>query len=643
MFVSFLGIGQNSLADSLLTSLQSAKDDTDKVNKLNQISLEFENQTDYIKAKVYSMQAINLAKRLTYKKGEALANKRIGNIYFDQGDYSKAIEFYYNTLKIYEEIKDKKGISSINTNIGNTYSCQKDDQKAIAYFNKSIKGLDELKMQKSTQYFNALIGIGTAYEHLSNFDKAIEFYSKCQIIAAETNDLEGAAISYNNIGNIYKEQRKQYKEALDYYFKSLKIREEIGDKYFIATSCNNIGSIYLIQNKNKEALYYCSKSLALAKEIEALDLVIDAEFYLSSIYENMGNKAQALTHYKEFITARDSVFSAEKIKNIASQESKIKEEQMEAGFKETQIKKEAELKQQKIISMAFTVGFALVLILIVVVFRSLKQSRDKNKIIESQKIEVEHKQKEIVDSITYAQRIQHALLASTEMLNKNLGEYFVLFKPKDIVSGDFYWATKTDDAFYLVTADSTGHGVPGAFMSLLNISFLNEAINEKKHKDAGQILNHVRENLIKALKTDGSEDGGKDGMDCIITAFNFTDSTLQYAAANNSFYIIRDKELLNYKADKMPVGKSPRDNESFTSHNLQLQKGDIIYTLTDGYPDQFGGPKGKKFKYKPLEEILLANSHLNMEQQKEILFKNFEEWKGDLEQVDDVLIIGIKI
>ena len=176
--------------------------------------------------------------------------------------------------------------------------------------------------------------------------------------------------------------------------------------------------------------------------------------------------------------------------------------------------------------------------------------------------------------------------------------FFILYKPKDIVSGDFYWAYETNNKFYICTADCTGHGVPGAMMSMLNISYLNESIIEKGIQKPNLVLNHIREEIINSLNPEGSEEESKDGMDCILACFDFTNYILEYAAANNSFYIIRDKEIINCVADKMPVGKSPRDKEPFTLHTIPLKKGDIVYMLTDGLPDQFGGPKGKKFKYK---------------------------------------------
>ncbi len=264
------------------------------------------------------------------------------------------------------------------------------------------------------------------------------------------------------------------------------------------------------------------------------------------------------------------------------------------------------------------------------------------KAILEQKDIIEEKQKEILDSIAYAKRIQFSLLASQNLLRSNLPDHFVLFKPKDVVSGDFYWATPTPEGFIYITADCTGHGVPGAFMSLLNISKLSQVINENKINRPDIILNHIRTEIINALNAEGSEES-KDGMDAVLCKLDIPNMKLQYAAANNPFYIIRNKELIVCKADKMPVGKGHDDTLSFTFNEIALQKGDLIYTFTDGYADQFGGVKGKKFKYKQLEEMLLSIHTLPLEDQSKMLDEKFETWKGKLNQVDDVLIIGVKV
>jgi serine phosphatase RsbU (regulator of sigma subunit) len=269
--------------------------------------------------------------------------------------------------------------------------------------------------------------------------------------------------------------------------------------------------------------------------------------------------------------------------------------------------------------------------------------------IEEQKELISIKNKEIVDSINYAKRIQYTLLAHEDILKTNLPDHFVLFKPKDIVSGDFYWATSAEAStakghsrglFYLAVCDSTGHGVPGAFMSLLNCSFLNEAITEKNITQPNKVLDHVRKRLIESI----SQDGGKDGMDGILVCLENEGKTMKatYAAANNNPILIRDNKVLELPADKMPIGKGEKD-DPFLLHTIDLQKGDTLYLYTDGYADQFGGPKGKKFKYRTLNELLLSINARSTSEQKEILNSQFESWKGNLEQVDDVCLIGIRM
>ncbi len=312
--------------------------------------------------------------------------------------------------------------------------------------------------------------------------------------------------------------------------------------------------------------------------------------------------------------------------------------------------KETEIGKQRTIIAVIAALTAIVLILLLLAIRVNGQRRKANRLlslqkseIEAQKHLVEIKQKEILDSINYAKRIQTALMASDNFLNQHLPEHFVFFRPKDIVAGDFYWAGSAGGTFMYATADSTGHGVPGAFMSLLNISKLNAAINQKQITRPDLVLNDVKREIIDALNPAGSLEESKDGMDIVLCSLNTKNMVLQYAAANSSFCIVRNNELMNCKADKMPVGKSHGENNPFTLNEIQLQKGDIIYTFTDGFPDQFGGPQGKKLKFKYLKNILVKISALPLAQQKDILARYFDDWKGNLEQVDDVLLMGVRV
>lgn len=269
--------------------------------------------------------------------------------------------------------------------------------------------------------------------------------------------------------------------------------------------------------------------------------------------------------------------------------------------------------------------------------------------IETQNIALEAKNREITDSIHYARNIQSASIPSEDRFNSYFDSSFVLYKPKDIVSGDFYWVYERDDVVYYVTADCTGHGVPGGFMTMLGLSFLEEIIAGKNVQDPARVLDMLREKIINALNRSGEDGNSKDGMDITICRLDRKSHELTYASANNDLYLVtRDpdqpdgKILLEFKANRQPCGFYHK-HEPFTANTIQLQKGDCVYTFTDGYADQFGGPKGKKFRYRQFEEVLRNVSGLEPVQQKQHLSNTFEHWRGDLEQIDDVLVIGIRL
>lgn len=256
--------------------------------------------------------------------------------------------------------------------------------------------------------------------------------------------------------------------------------------------------------------------------------------------------------------------------------------------------------------------------------------------------ELLEQRKELLSSIKYASFIQEAILPDHSYLDKILYEHFILYLPRDIVSGDFYFCSKIEHYIIVAAGDCTGHGVPGALMSIMGASFLNEIISGKGPWKASRILNLLRERVMKALHQTGKDEENKDAIDMALCVFNEDTGELQFSGANNPLYHVRNKELTEIKADKMPVGINAIDEESFTNHTIRLISDDMIYIFSDGYADQFGGPYGKKFKYTPLKEMLSENSHKTLHEQKEILEKTHKDWKGTGEQVDDILIFGIK-
>ena len=671
-------------ADSLLLLLKKDKEDTIKVNHLNDLAM-IRCYSDPDTSVILANNALAIAGRINSKRhiadsyqqiaianymkgdyGASLENNfktlkirqetkdkggiaevynNIGNVYSDQGNYPEALKNYYASLKIREAIGNKKDIAISYNNIGIIYDSQKNYPEALKNYFAALKLFEEIgaKMGIAHSYNN----IGIIYKEQGNYPEALKNYNASLKIRVEIADKSGISYSYNNIGSVNIEQGN-YSEALKNYFASLKIREEIGDKAGIAGSYNNIGDVYSRLKKYKEAEEYLIKSKKLSEEIGYKENLSNTYNALTELDSSKGDFRGAFENHKLYILYRDSMDNEEARKKTIQTQMTYEFDKKQETAKSEQDKKdviaEAEKRRQRIITYAVGAGLVLVLLLALFIFRGYRVKQkanvelaEKNSLIEKAKSIIEEKNKDITDSINYAQRIQRAFLASEAILKNNLEDYFVLFKPKDIVSGDFYWASEKGNKFYLAVCDSTGHGVPGAFMSLINMSFLNEAINKEELIHPNRVFNHVRQRLIENI----SSEGGKDGMDGMLFCFDKNKKEISYAAAYNS-PLLMNGTLQELESDKMPVGASEKQ-ESFTHFNFTFKAGNILYLYTDGYADQFGGPKNKKFRYKQLNELLSENSSRPLLEQKDILEKTFEKWKGGMEQVDDVLIIGIRI
>jgi serine phosphatase RsbU (regulator of sigma subunit) len=264
--------------------------------------------------------------------------------------------------------------------------------------------------------------------------------------------------------------------------------------------------------------------------------------------------------------------------------------------------------------------------------------------IEKQKAEIEEQKKHIMDSIYYARRIQNAILPSFNIINNHLKNYFILYLPKDIVSGDFYWVHEADGLFMIAAVDCTGHGVPGAFMSIVGFNQLNYVVTVRKARKAATILDELNKGVITTLNENTSDGSIKDGMDMALCIFNFKAGKAEFAGANNPLYLIRNNKLIKYRGDKFPIGAFEGSRpQMFNNNEIDLTKGDCFYLFSDGYADQFGGPDNKKFMYKRLEDLLMEIHLQPVENQKEMLKTRLTEWKGNNDQVDDILVIGIKL
>lgn len=644
-----IGIGD---LDSALFYFQKAYEIKKKVGDKqgiaelsNNIGYIYNQRGDYDHSIENYLQCLEISQEIENKEFIASSYNNLAASYQNMGQIQKFLEYAFKGLKLREETNDLNGLSYSYNNLATYYLEQNDLPKAIDYFKKCLAITKKLNLKKGIA--RTLNNLSSCYSKKMEYNKAYELLLESYKICEAEKDKAGMAVAMGNMGwELYKYQHK-VEDGIEMIQKSLKLWEEIGVKAQIANKCKNLGAIYYQTNKLPEAEKYAYRSLTISKEIAAPADIEVASGLLKSIYTKLGKYKDALEMSDLSIKMRDSINNIELKKAAFKQNIKYEYEKKalaDSVFvaqekKTNQIKLEKERTQK----YALYIGLILVLIFSIFIFSRFKVTQKQKNIIEHQKHIVEEKQKEILDSINYAKRIQSALLASNKLLNDNLPEHFVYYNPKDIVAGDFYWAVNTNEGFIYITADCTGHGVPGAFMSVLSITKLNQSINEKGITQPDLILNSVRDEIITALNPEGSTEESQDGMDAILCKLNRKTMKLEYAAANNSFYIIRNKTIIHCAGDKMPIGKSINDKVSFTCHEVNIEKGDVIYTLTDGYADQFGGPKGKKFRYKQLEELLLKICHLGMPEQKKELGELFNKWRGDLEQIDDVCIIGVKV
>ncbi|MBL4593611.1 MAG: tetratricopeptide repeat protein [Flavobacteriales bacterium] len=641
--------------DSLTSLLGNASDDTTKINLRYQIG-----ETAWLFRTSYwdsiSNDCIQLMAKPTvsdqekeaYRNSLAATFNNTGFIYNNQGEVSQALKYFFRSLKLYEDLVDGQGIARASNNIGLIYHEQGNIPMALKYYHKSLKIREKLGNKRGIA--NSLNDIGFIYESQKNVPMALMYLRRSLTIYQELGEKQGVASSSNSIG-VIQQRQGEINEAKELHEQALIIQEEIGDKDRITHSLNNIAEIALIQGDVKLAERYAARSLKLSKELGFPSPISNASKILSAISKKSGNYKIGWEHFEVFIKMRDSARSQETEKAVVEQEMKYEYEKIALkdsledaqiqAVKDSKIKEQnAIIKQDRTQKIALYGGLILMVVLILFGVKAYQQKKKDNLLIHNQKLEVEEKNKEITDSITYAKRIQEAILPSTSELDKYLKNGFVLFKPKDIVAGDFYWLEVINDVVYYAAADCTGHGVPGAMVSVVCHGALNRAVREFKLTEPAQILDKVRELVIETFKT--SKDDVKDGMDIALCALNFKTNLLNFSGANNSLYIISNGKVDEIKADKQPIGRYVT-SEPFTNHQIQLNKGDSIYVFTDGYADQFGGPKGKKFKYEPFRTMLLNNQDKDMNEQKELLDTQFEKWKGDLEQVDDVCVIGVKI
>jgi len=686
----------NKLTDSLLLVLKTAIDDSNKVNTLNLLSRQYSNTGNYNQAIIIGHQAQAIAQKIDYKMGQGNAYSNIGVVYWHQGEYDAALESHLNALEIRKKINDKQGVAGSYNNIGLVYLNQSNYEKTLENYFKSLKIKEEIGDKKGMA--NSYNNIGVIYLKQKNYTKALDIFTKSLTICKEISDKQGTAMAYGNIGlvyfyendfkksldsqlegfkirktigdkqgmtlsltnigNIYINQ-SDYRMALDIYFQGLNIDREIGNKRGECVSYNNIGTCYMQMADYEKALQYLNKALTLCKDLEDNGELEDVYSALSDLYGKKGDYKQAFYFQKLYSDIKDTILNEESSRQLTEMNSKYESEKKDKQL----IKKDAEITKQQvekekqiILRNAFIMGFLLVLVLAFFIFRGYRQKQKANKLLDE-------KNEKITDSINYAKRIQDSVLPPIVEIKKQLPESFVLYKPKDIVSGDFYWFYNPSPLengrgeILLAAVDCTGHGVPGAFMSMMGYNLLEQVVKKHHILQPAMILNELSKLIVESLRQTDQLGKINDGMDIALISLTRNAESigsgkgndnplfcqLEYAGAHNSLYLIRNGVLHETKASRSAIGFSLEKSFRFTNHTIPLEKGDCCYIFTDGFVDQKGGPDNEKFYYQPFRELLVEIHPLSMEEQKQKLEKVFSEWKGNSEQVDDMLVIGFRV
>ncbi len=544
------------------------------------------------------------SEQINSEKGLAGANKILGYCYWRFSDYTTSLKHSLLALDAYKSFGDKRGEADALNSIGAVYMFQGENKKRLQC------NLDCLAIREEIGDLEAVSGsqnnIGETYLELSDFKNATLWFEKC-LNNPHSGKTNVAWVNFN-LGKTKVLQGYQ-EEAISFFEKALTICLSINYEILISETYLELGNIFLSIAELEKAKDSAEKGKFSAQSIGAKENIEKSYLLLSKIYEKEGFTGEALDYFKKYHAAHSDLFNEEK-------EQQIKD--INYQYELNKISKEAEIERLKSIE--------------------LKSAYEK---IETQNHLIEIKNKEFIESVTYAKEIQFAVLNERKIIKKNNFESFLFYKPKDIVGGDFYWSASFNDYTYILVADCTGHGVPGGFLTMLGIAYLNELITEVNIKTPNEILDELRIKIIKDLSGKFSS---RDGMDISVVRIENATKKIEWAGAKNPLWIIRKNatEIEVVPANRQSICYA-ENLTPFINHEIQLAKGDMIYLFTDGFSDQFGGPRGKKVGRKNFRNILLECRDKTIPEQKETIKRTYTEWRGSLEQIDDICIIGIRL
>jgi serine phosphatase RsbU (regulator of sigma subunit) len=662
--VNSVNIVKGQSHDSLLYLLNHdlVREDSSKFELLCEIAA---NSTDADTIIKYSGQAIELAGKLNIFPAQPTVYKGFG--YLNSGKLAAALECFIKAANYYKEDHNNSGLAAVYLYISEAYNQLENYNNAKYYLKNAIEIYSNEK--DSINLASALHNLGYTNYSMGQYDTALIIFSKTSEIYHRLGSIREYAYCLGNSGLAYSRQ-SEFEKAEDYLLRAIEILNKQGDEYAVTQYMIEYAAILQHKGEIKKAISCATISFGNAAKNGIIELKRDAAYRLSKLYQLTGKYDSAYYYQSLYINANDSIKSVKNIQKMADLRTEF-----EVAKKQAEVNV---LEKNKVIQLIVNISLVIILLLamglIILYYYTLKRSRkftavlderrilleeqstelkeQNDKIIKSneelsQLYETTNRQKdEIISSILYAQRIQTAILPPEAYITELLNENFIFYKPKEIVSGDFYWIKQVKNYIILVSADCTGHGVPGAFMSMLGISCLNEIVQGRKITQANQILNELRKEIKHSLRQTGKREETRDGMDMALCVIDTRRNKLQYSGAHNSLYLItnnsKESVLKEIKGDPMPVGVNFSIDKSFTNHEIQLEIGDAFYIFSDGFIDQNGGSNNNRFSCDKFKKLLLDIHDHPMYEQKEILEQTLKDWMGEHPQRDDILVIGVR-
>lgn len=593
------------------------------------------------------------------EKWKALCKRKLGTLYHRLNYFDKALEYYIESAAVFEKLNNKDGIANCYNNIANAYASKGQLTLDKNYYERAIefhlKCIKTRRESDTSQLSNSYNNIAIVYMYQGQFDLALEYLNKAfKIFSAIPDGAGGVDMVTLNLGDVYLKRALQdrkpedFDKAMSYFKDRLNAYKGSGANDRHVKVLSSIGQILCETGKCREAMKFLRRAMDMSLQIKNKGSIMETSFLLAEVLEKQGELAEAIQYMRVYNQTKDSLVNERNTSAMeqmqALYESNEKDKEIKSLSSENEIQS-MKVNRQRTALFTLIGGLALLVIVALLLFNRYNIKRKANVELARAYQKIEIKNNQITDSINYAKRIQTAILPPQEVIKTHLRSHFIYYSPKDIVSGDFYWFTYHNNKSFFAVADCTGHGVPGALMSMIGNTLLNEIVNQKSITDPAEILYHLNEGVIKALRQSGVDLMEQDdGMDiCVCCMDDKKKNELKYASANLSIYVRSKGVAKELKGDIFSIGGGlGSSGKMFQTKTEPLNEGDAVIMSTDGYYDQFGGANNSKFLVSNFENLIAEIDFVNGNPEK-VFREKLENWKGQRHQTDDVLVAGFVV